>query len=341
MSCERVRLVELGFDRDLEADFEAVAPPTPGPGEVLVRVRACGVCHRDLIDRAGRFAFIQLPRVPGHEAAGEVVAVGAGTSWAVGDRVATMHRDSCGTCAACEAGDVSLCQSAAHVLGLLADGGYARWLVVPGRALFRVPADMAWTDAAVMHCTFGTAWRSLVTAGGLRAGERVLVTGANGGVGAAAVQIASALGAEVVAQVRDARHVAFLEGLGASRVVVDTTGRVHKQGVAGIDLALDCVGSPTFNGALRTLRVGGRVVVVGNVSEVRTELNVGLLIVFGLRIIGAGGATPEDMAALFAQHAARPFVIPVEETLPLEQADAAQRRVRAGGLQGRLVLEMA
>ncbi len=341
MSCERVRLVEIGFDRDLEPDFEVVETPTPGKGEVLVRVRACGVCHRDLIDRAGRFKFIQLPVVPGHEAAGEVIAVGEGVSLGVGDRVATMHRDSCGDCPACVAGDVSLCQSAAHVLGILADGGYARLLLVPERTLYPLPQSMSWTDAAVMHCTFGTAWRSLVTAGGLQAGERVLVTGANGGVGAAAVQIAHHLGAHVTAQVRDARHGDFLRELGADRVVVDRDGRVHKQGVAGIDLALDCVGSPTLNGALRTLRVGGRVVVVGNISEARTELNVGLLIVFGLRIIGAGGATPDDMAALLAHHAERPFRIPVAETLPLEQADAAQRRVRAGGLQGRLVLEIS
>ncbi len=339
--CQRVCLTEVGFERDLEPDFEVREPPVPDPGQVLLRVHACGVCHRDLIDRAGRFRFLQLPRVPGHEAAGEVVAVGDGvTGFSVGDHAATMHRDSCGDCPACASGDVSLCQSAAWVLGLLADGGYARHLLVPERALYPVPRDLPFAHAAIMHCTFGTAWRSLVTVGGLQAGERVLVTGANGGVGAAAVQIAHHRGADTIAVVRDAAHVDFLRGLGADRVVVDTDGRFHNQGVAGVDLALDCVGSPTINAALRTLRVGGRAVVVGNVSEARASINVGLLIVFGLRLIGAGGATPDDMAALLAYHAERPFEVVIEETLPLEQADAAQRRVRAGGLRGRLVLEM-
>lgn len=339
--CQRVCLTHVGFDHDLEPDFEPREPPEPGPGQVLLRVRACGVCHRDLIDRAGRFAFLQLPRVPGHEAAGVVAAVGDGVSTlAVGDHAATMHRDSCGECPACASGDVSLCQSAAWVLGLLADGGYARHLLAPERALYPVPRTLPFAHAAVMHCTFGTAWRSLVTVGGLRAGERVLVTGANGGVGSAAVQIAHHLGGETIAVVRDEAHADFARGLGADRVVVDSGGRFHKQGVAGVDLALDCVGSPTINAALRTLRVGGRAVVVGNVSEARAELNVGLLIVFGLRLVGAGGATPTDMASLLAHHADRPFEVAVAETLPLEQADAAQRRVRAGGLQGRLVLEM-
>ena len=340
MSCERVWLRSLGFEADLCPDFDTMPLPDPGPGQVLMRVRACGVCHRDLIDRAGRFRFIQLPRVPGHEAAGEVVAVGPGVSFAVGDRVATMHRDSCGECPACAKGEVSLCQSAAWVLGLLADGGYARHLLVPERALYRLPDTLPWTHAAVMHCTFGTAWRALVSAGDLRPGERVLVAGANGGVGIAAVQIAHRLGAETIAVVREARHVERLSELGADRVVVCEDGRFHKRGVAGIDLAIDCVGSPTLDATLRSLSVGGRAVAVGNVSEARAELNVGLLIVFGLRLLGAGGATPGDMRALLAEHAERPFEVSTAETLPLESADAAQRRLRAGGLQGRLVLEI-
>src|SRR4029079_8344036 len=125
------------------------------------------------------------------------------------DRVGSMHRDACGACKACARGETTLCEGAGWVLGLLADGGYARHLLVPESALFAVPESLAPAEAAVMHCTFGTAYRDLVTLGRLEAGERVLVTGASGGVGMAAVQLAARLGAEVVGVVRDERRRAF------------------------------------------------------------------------------------------------------------------------------------
>ena len=172
-------------------------------------------------------------------------------------------------------------QTAAHVLGILADGGYARHLVVPESALFPVPEGLSDVDAAVMHCTFGTAYRDLKTLGGLAPGERVLITGANGGVGTAAIQVAVRLGAEVVAVVRDERHRAFLEELGAHEVVVDSGDGFHRA-IQSVDLALDTVGAATFNAALRSLRIGGRIVVIGNITPEKVQLNLGYIITQGL-----------------------------------------------------------
>lgn len=297
------------------------------------------MCHRDLIDREGRIPFLRLPVVPGHEGVGRVIAVGPEvTDWAVGDRVATMHRDACGACEPCVAGNTSLCPSAAFVLGLLADGTYGRHLTAPQSALYRVPDDMPVGLAAPLHCTFGTAWRSLVTVGELVAGERVLITGANGGVGMAAVQVAARFASDVVAVVRDASHVPALEALGATQVVVSPGNDFHRGSVVGIDLALDCVGTPTFHPALKTLRVGGRISVVGNVVPERAQLNLGLLIVMGLRILGPGGATRADMAAVLESHAVRPFQACVDCVLPLEEAERAQTLVRSGGRRGRVLL---
>src|SRR5262245_18978138 len=192
----RARLVETGWERDLAYEPEAPEPDALEGELVQFEVEACGVCHRDLLDRAGRFPFLRLPITPGHEAVGRVVAVGpAVTRWRIGDRVATMHRDACGPCPACARGDTSLCESASWVLGILADGGYADRLVAPESCLYAVPAALPAAQAAVYHCTFGTAWRGL---GPVAAGERVLVTGANGGVGAAAVQLAARRGAKVI-----------------------------------------------------------------------------------------------------------------------------------------------
>ncbi len=107
-------------------------------------------------------------------------------------------------------------------------------------------------------------------------------------------------------------------GLGATEVVVSPDNDFHRGPVVGIDLALDCVGTPTFHPALKTLRVGGRICVVGNVVPERAQLNLGLLIVMGLRVLGAGGATRADMAALLAAHAEQPFQSAVDQVLPLE-----------------------
>lgn len=334
----RARLHEVGFDRDLAIE-DGLPHCSPEAGQVSVAIEACGVCHRDLIDRDGRFAFARLPLTPGHEGVGYITEIGQGvTDFMVGDRVGTMHRDACGECPPCLVGDTSLCSSAAHVFGLLAEGAYATELVAPESALYALPAALPASEAAVLHCTFGTAWRCLMAAGLERgAGQRVLITGANGGVGVAGVQIAARFGAEVVALVRDARHVAFLEGLGAARVVVRTDGRFNDE-VGGVAIALDCVGQPTFGGALRSLGVGGRLAVVGNVDPKRVELNVGYLIVYGLTIVAPGGATRSDMVALLAEHERERFVVPIVDELPLGKADEAQRRVRAGGLAGRIVL---
>jgi acryloyl-coenzyme A reductase len=338
----RVRMMEAGWDRDLELEsFNEV--PQPGPGEVAVTTEAVGVCYRDLIDRAGRFPFLQTPITPGHEAVGRISAVGAGVDlWKIGDRVATMHRDHCGTCAVCEKGDTCLCEGAAHVFGLLADGGYATHVVAPQRAFYAVPDDLDAGLAATLHCTYGTAWRGLFTAGGLRSGEKVVITGANGGVGAAAVDLASRVAGTVVAVIRDGRHEVFVRKQGADHVVVDGTGRFHKTARAvGADVVLECVGAPTFNASLRCTRVGGRVVVVGNVVEEKVALNLGFIVTRGVRVIGPGGATPKDMVAVLAEHSRLPLRAAIDQVMPLEKADTAQRRLQRGGLQGRLVLDMS
>jgi acryloyl-coenzyme A reductase len=345
----RVRLVHLGWDAPLEA--ERGSRDALERGQVRVAVEACGVCHRDLLDREGRFPFMRVPITPGHEAAGRVVEVGAGVrDWAVGDRVATMHRDACGECPTCRRGETSLCEAAGHVFGLLADGGYASELVAPESALYAVPEELPAADAAVLHCTFGTVYRDLVTLGGLTAGQRVLITGANGGCGSAAVQVAVRAGAHVVAVIRDERHAGFVRELGAQEVVVDDgmspampeRGRNKDEArfadrLQPVDLALDTVGAPTFLAALRAVRVGGRVVVIGNVTREKVPVNLGFLITRGITVVGGSGATRAEMRAVVAMRAAKPFRF-VVQAMPLSRADEAQRLVRSGGLQGRIVL---
>jgi D-arabinose 1-dehydrogenase-like Zn-dependent alcohol dehydrogenase len=333
----RVTMVATGFDVPLRLEEGDIG--APGPDEVVVAVEACGVCHRDLIDRAGRIPFLVLPRVPGHEACGRVVALGeAVDGLRIGDRVATMHRDACGRCDACARGETSLCPYAARVFGLTVDGGYASHVVAPESSLYRLPDDLPAAAGAVLHCTFGTAWRGLNRHGGLRAGQRVLVAGAHGGVGAAAVQLARRAGATVIGVVRRPEQVDAVVGWGAHDVLVDDGATFHKRLPGGpVDVALDCVGQPTFHAAARSLRIGGGITVVGNVVDARVELNLGWLITSGVTVVGSSGATRRDMAEVLALHAERPLTFAVE-AVPLADAEAAQQRLRAGGVAGRLAL---
>ena len=328
---------ELGWDAPMVVE-EVPDPPAPIGTQVVVAVEACGVCHRDLIDRGGGIPFMKLPITLGHEAAGRVLATGPDvTRWQPGDRVATLHRDSCGSCEFCQEGEDTLCQIGVHALGILADGGYATHLTVPERALYAIPDSLPIAEAAILNCTYGTAFRGL-RAGGCAPGRTVVITGASGGVGSAAIEIAARMGARVVAVIRDAGRRDYVTALGATSVVVDKGDGFHKvSDTAGADLVLDCVGEPTLNASLRCLRMGGTVIAIGNIVPERLSLNVGLVIVNALRIIGSSGASPRDMADLLELRGDRPFAMTLRE-LPLTDAEAAHRQLLDGGVPGRLVL---
>lgn len=337
---EKVSLTETGWDVDLSYELVEDELPKPDPGFVVVQVGACGVAHRDLIDRSGRIPYMALPVAPGHEASGRVVAIGEGvTDFSVGDHVATMHRDSCGTCERCLDADETRCPNAMHVFGLLADGGYASVIHAPSRAFYKVPDAMDPALAACLNSTYGTAYRAMNRFQTLGPGKSVVVTGANGGVGLAAIQIASRMGATVTAVVRSQDKVAAVTAHGANHVVVDAGRTFHKKLPEGAaDVVLDLVGEPTFNSALRSARLGGSVAAVGNIVDAKVEVNLGFIVVNDISICGSSGANRRDLAAVIALHERAPFELVVAERLPLSRADEAQRRLRAGGVTGRLVL---
>lgn len=337
---ERALLTDFGWDISLAHERLEGELPTPDAGAIVVEVAACGVAHRDLIDRAGRIPYVALPVAPGHEASGRVVAVGEGvTEWSVGDTVATMHRDSCGRCERCEEGEETHCPHATHVFGLLADGGYARFIHAPARAFYRIPGTMDLELAACLNSTYGTAYRAMNRFSTLRRGASVLVTGANGGVGLAAIQIAKRMGARVTAVVRSEDKVEVVTTNGADVVLVDDGRGFHKKLDEGpVDVVLDLVGQPTFNASLRSTRLGGALAVVGNIVEAKAEVNLGFVCVNDVRICGSSGANRRDMAAVVALHAASPFSLVVADRVPIARADEAQRRLHAGGIAGRILI---
>ena len=317
------------------------AEPKAGPGQVVVRVAACGVCYRDLIDRAGGYPFMRRPVVTGHEAAGTVEAVGEGVrGFAVGDRVATGLRAPCGACAACAAGDEVRCQGSPVMYGITVDGGYAERMVLWESSLVRVPDGVDLAAAAMLNCTAGVALRMLRRHARVVAGETVLITGASGGVGVHALQVAHILGARVVAVSSSEEKAARLKELGADDVVIARGESWHKEVLArgGADVALELVGAPTFNAALRSLRMGGRLVIVGNVTQERIEVNPGYLISRELSVAGSMGAAKSELAEVFRwveEGKLRPVVA---ARRPLAEAREAQAALKEKSVVGRQLL---
>ena len=260
------RLVRPGHPVELH-DVEV---PTPGPGDVLVRVRAAGICHSDVHYRAGRSRVEPLPLTLGHEVAGEIVAVGSAVQRrAVGDRVCLHYLVICGECEHCRAGREQFCHTGL-MLGHFTDGGWAEYIVVPERNAVLLPDAVRFEHGAVMMCSSATSLHAL-RKGRVTAGDTVLVVGA-GGLGLSAVQIARELGASrVIAADRSADKLALAMQFGA--VPLDVSGMSPTEaaqavrslaGGDGVNVALELVGhADTVQLALKSVAPLGRAVVVG------------------------------------------------------------------------------
>ena len=325
---------------------QTVPDPTPGPGEVLLQVYACGVCFHDVINRRGNLPRTGVPAILGHEAAGKVVAVGEGVEgWSVGDHAATLQRLSCGHCLHCHNSRPSLCKKDHRFFGEELQGGYAEYMPAPVAGIGRVPSRVDWPVAATACCTAGTAVHVLRTRARVIAGETVVVTGASGGVGLQVTQLAHHDGARVIAITSSASKVDALKEAGASEVIVASDLRfarkVRELTNEGANAVIEIVGSATLNQSLRALAPGGRLVVVGNLESGTFKLNPGLVIVKELEIIGAYATTQAELQTalhLIEDGILNPWVSGV---LPLEDAWRAHTQLEERAVTGRLVLAPA
>jgi D-arabinose 1-dehydrogenase-like Zn-dependent alcohol dehydrogenase len=221
--------------------FEVVSREVREPGrrEIRVQVEACGVCHSDALTRVGAYPGLRLPRVPGHEIAGRVDAVGAGvTAWEAGDRVGVgWHGGHCFQCVACRKGDFINCEKA-QITGVTLDGGYAEYVVVPYEAAARIPEGLAAAEAGPLLCAGVTTFNALRKSGA-RSGNTVAVQGI-GGLGHLAIQFAARMGFRTVAMSRGADKKALARELGAHEYL-DTQGADAVEGLrrlGGADLVL-------------------------------------------------------------------------------------------------------
>ena len=267
---------------------EEVAIPVPALDQMLVRVACCGVCGHDLLNRAGAFPNTPLPCVMGHEIAGTVEAVGSAVrGFRPGDRVALNQRLSCGTCEACRAGRDNMCRWGAGFYGEELSGGYGAFVVASARNAVILPDEIPFEVGAVLSCAVGTGFHALRRAR-LQLGDTVVVTAASGGVGFHTVKLARMMGLRVFAVSSSPSKAEWLRAADAE-AVLDLDG-FHKPVKTltdgGADAVIEVAGSVTFAASLRSLKAGGRLMLVGNVEPGHVPLNPGLPILRELEILG-------------------------------------------------------
>jgi acryloyl-coenzyme A reductase len=328
---------------------ERLADPRPAPHQVIIRVAFCGVCSHDVAVCSGVLrAGIELPCVPGHEIAGMVAAVGdAVTQFAVGDRVATTQREHlCGQCRYCRSGREPLCAEQIFLGDTSLNGGYAELVAVDADNVAPVPDDVALDAAAVASCAIGTMLHAVRTVGRIAPGDRVLVTGAGGGLGLHGVQLAKHAGGWVIAQTTSATKANLLREHGADAVVVVGRGDDFSAAVKrltdgdGVDCALDTVGTPVFTPTRRSLARGGRWVLLGQLNGEFVPFNPAQLFLRGISMLSATSTTREELRLslqLLQQGSVRAVLGPC---FPLERAGEALALVQSGAAAGRVVLTM-
>ncbi|MCW5555616.1 MAG: alcohol dehydrogenase catalytic domain-containing protein [Verrucomicrobiae bacterium] len=241
--------------------------PAPGPLEVLVRVRAAGICHSDAHYRAGKSRVEPLPLTLGHEVAGVVEQPGREVNHLKpGDRVCLHYLATCGECGYCRRDNEQFCPSG-QMIGKFRDGGFAEYIVMPARSVFKLPEEIPFAHGAIMMCSSATSLHALYQAR-LRAGDTVAVFGV-GGLGVSAIQLARAMGAGTVFAVDiNPRKLELAAGFGAISVNVnqgDPVATIQEltQG-RGVDVALELIGLPlTMQQAVRSLAIHGRAALVG------------------------------------------------------------------------------
>jgi len=316
---------------------EEVPAPSAGPGEVVIRVAGCGVCHTDLhyLDH-GTPTFKAPPLILGHEISGTVSEVGADVEEpAVNDRVLVPAVLSCGTCTACRTGRENICERSC-MLGNAVDGGFAEFVSVPAKDVFPLPEEIPLVEGSIIADALTTPYHAVVHRGRLAPGDRVAVVGC-GGIGLNLVQMAAALGGRVAAvDVADSK-LEWARRLGAESVLNPTGHEDPARALRGLTdggahVSFEAVGTPETQAmALDGLRTGGRLVLVG-FSPDAVSLNSGRVMFRELEIVGSLGCRPVDyprVIELVRQGGVRLREL-VTHRFTLDEVDEAFETLRAG-----------
>lgn len=309
--------------------IDRIETPEPGPDEALIAVHACALNHLDIFVRRGMPGKpVPLPFISGSDVAGRVAALGSRVEGVeLGARVLV---------------DPAVPEGA---LGEDVNGGLAEYVKVPARNVIPLPEDMGYVEAAALPMAFGTAWRMLVNRGELRAGESVLILGASGGVGTAAVQIARLAGAYVYATTGSEAKRARLLEIGAHEVINYEERAFEEEvwertGKRGVDLVVEGTGKATWRGSLRSVRKGGRIVTCGATTGFDPTTDIRYIWTREITIRGSDGWVREELDTVLSlcfRGELRPVI---DRVLPLEEIDEAERAMEERELVGKIVMRV-
>jgi len=319
-------------DLDVAADYPT---PQPGDGEVVIRVRAASFNYHDVFTMRGMPGIkVPLPVVIGLDMAGEIAELGPGVAgWKTGDRVL-----------------VNPVNRKKGLMGEMLDGGMAEYCRVAADQLVAMPAGVSFEQAAALPVAYGTAHRMLITHETVKAGERVMVLGAAGGVGTGCVILAKLLGAEVIACASSAAKLTRLSALGADHVVnykdtdwskwaVEKYGKPQRRSYdGGVDVVINFTGGDTWVPSLRCLKRGGKLLVCGATAGYDPKEDLRYVWSFELKIIGSNSFYDEDLAGLMTLIAAGKMKPVIDTVLPLDQAREGLRLIAEREVIGKVVV---
>ena len=316
--------------------------PKPGPGEVVVAIRASAMNQLDVFVRNG-IPGVPLPQVPGADGSGVVQELGPEvTGLTPGDRVLIQPGLWCGTCEFCLSGEQCLCVTF-RIVGEHAPGTFAEQAVVPAHNLFPIPEKISFEQAAAFPLSYQTAWRMIVGRGAVRPGDTVLIHGVGGGVGWAALQVALLCGARVIATTSGEEKARQARVAGAELVVdyaSEDVGEAVRRHTAkrGVDVVVDSVGEKTWMTSLRAVRRGGRIVTCGATTGPNPAEEIRLIFWKHISILGTTMANDREFRAVLEAVASGRLAPRIDRVLPLAQAADGYRLLEEGRQFGKIVL---
>lgn len=320
--------------------LEETPVPETKRGEVLVRVRASGVSYRDVVERNGTYKRdVTFPLIIGLEISGVVEKCGEGVvSLKPGDHVCSKAFSSCGNCRYCRTGRETTCLQRKPVRG-----GYAECVALPEDAFVKVPDSLPFEVACTLGAGAGVALNAVRDTAKTTIGDRVLVTGATGGVGLPAVQLAKLAGAEVIALTRSSVKRELLERAGADHVVV-SSGDFSKDVRAitdgeGADVIIDTVGSRVFDAAYNSLALHGRYALVGQLFGEEISINPARIFFKRAQLLGVGSVSRAQLSDVVKLAAAGKVRPEIGRIMPLEEIAEAHRLLEESSVSGRIVIK--
>ena len=335
-----IRIHEFGGPEVLR--YEDILDPQPRKDQVLVRVKACAMNHLDLWVRKG-LPGVKLPHILGSDIAGEIVEVGEYVSgFKTGQRVLLAPMHFCNHCPKCTAGSQNQCREFT-VLGNAVDGGNCELIAIAAVNVIPIPDSLDFNQAASVPLVFLTAWHMLVGRARVRPGQKVLVLGANSGVGIAGIQLAKFFQCTVITTAGDDRKSAKARELGADHVINHYQQKISEEvrkitGKEGVDIVLEHVGPATWDESLRSLKPGGTLVTCGATTGPQVGFDLRFVFSRQLSILGSYMGTMSELHEVLKHLFSGQLKPVVDRTFALTEARAAHEYMEKSAMFGKIVL---